>query len=164
MTDIARLAEQIADLERLKSESTEMIGDKELEILALIAELKKETDIYMKIYLENKMEMTIRRNDLAVFEFMLGLVKCKAAAFAQVGKRPMLRICETGQGPVLNFADNKAMAEIERRMTPTARRAVNEVLEHVEALQAKEAAGLLQRTVRKSIANDDDIDDDDIDG
>merc|ERR1719463_905876 len=60
MTDIARLAEQIADLERLKSESTEMINAKEQEISGVQEQLKKETDIYMKIYFENKMEMTTR--------------------------------------------------------------------------------------------------------
>merc|ERR1719181_2330231 len=59
MTDIARLAEQIADLERLKAEATEMIGQREMDIIAVMAELKKQTDIYMKIYLENKMEMTV---------------------------------------------------------------------------------------------------------
>merc|ERR1719359_1515285 len=159
MTDIARLAEQIADLERLKSESTEMINLKEGEILAVQAQLKKETDIYMKIYLENKMEMTIRKNDLAVFQFMLQLVKCKAAAFAQVGELREVKVCESEQGLVLNFGDKKTMAEVERRMTPAARRAVNEVLQHVESQQAQDAAGLLQGEAAKARGNDDELDD-----
>merc|ERR1719463_268247 len=160
MTDIARLAEQIADLERLKSESTENINLKEGEILAVQAQLKKETDIYMKIYLENKMEMTIRKNDLAVFQFMMQLVKCKAAAFAQVGELREVKVCESEQGLVLNFGDKKTMAEVERRMTPAARRAVNEVLQHVESQQAQDAAGLLQGEAAKARGNDDELDDD----
>merc|ERR1719162_2410451 len=107
--------------------------------------------------------MTIRLNDLAVFQFMLQLVKCKAAVFAQVSERPEPRICQSEQGLVLDFADKKAAAEIERRMTPTARRAVSQILEHVEALQAQDAAGLLQRATKKSLAGGDDDDDDDDD-
>merc|ERR1719284_2088362 len=106
------------------------------------------------------MEMTVRKNDLAVFEFMLRLVKCKGPAFTQVAKYPMMRLCETPQGSVLDFADKQTMAEVERLMTPTARRAVSEVLERVEAMQAKDAAASLQKTARKSIVDDDDTDSD----
>merc|ERR1719230_812890 len=48
MTDIARLAEQIADLQRLKSQATENINVREADILQVQATLKKETDIYTK--------------------------------------------------------------------------------------------------------------------
>merc|ERR1719316_925536 len=88
MTDIARLGEQIADLQRVISQTVEFINTKDLEILAVQAKLKEETAIYMKIYLTNKQDMTIRRNDLAVFQFMLKLTKCKtaAAAFTQLDR------------------------------------------------------------------------------
>jgi hypothetical protein len=87
MTQIATLSEYISDLSAVKAQATEMINVKEQDIIATTAMLKKETDIYMKIFLENKMEMTIRKNDLAVFSFMLKLVKCKkAGAFAQLDK------------------------------------------------------------------------------
>merc|ERR1719217_1842926 len=49
-TQIATLSEYISDLSAMK----------EQEIIATTAMLKKETDIYMKVFLENKMEMTIR--------------------------------------------------------------------------------------------------------
>merc|ERR1719389_394792 len=109
--------------------------------------------------------MTIRKNDLAVFTFMLGLVKCPVAsassppAFAQASRRQEPKICQTEQGLVLNFEDTRTMTEIERKMTPAARRAVTEVLEHVEAVQAKDEAGLLQKATKKTIWSDDDIDD-----
>merc|ERR1719313_788895 len=63
-TQIATLSEYISDLSAMKAQATEMINVKEQEIIATTAMLKKETEIYMKIFLENKMEMTIRRNDL----------------------------------------------------------------------------------------------------
>merc|ERR1719482_705524 len=46
-------------------------------------------------------------------------------------------------------------------MTPAARHAVNEVLQHIEAQQAQDAAGLLQRRTKKLLGDDDDDDDDD---
>merc|ERR1719393_1221727 len=88
MTDIARLGEQIADLQRVISETVEFISMKDLEIISVQAKLKEETTIYLRIYYQNKQEMTIRRNDLAVFQFMLKLTKCKtAAALAQLSQR-----------------------------------------------------------------------------
>merc|ERR1719487_3027117 len=77
ITDIARLGETIADFERLRVEATEDIGEKEEEIISLVAEFKKQTDVYNEIRLANTREMMIRRNDLAVFQFMMQLTKCK---------------------------------------------------------------------------------------
>jgi dGTP triphosphohydrolase len=100
--DIARLAETIADLSRLKAEATEMINAMEQNILATLATLKKETEQYTKVFMVNKHELTIRQNDLAVFSFMLKLVKCKkAAAFVQLDQHPA--ICETEGGRVFDF-------------------------------------------------------------
>merc|ERR1719324_1404009 len=84
MTDIARLGEQIADLQRVIAETVEFINTKDLEIIAVQAKLKQETTIYLRIYYQNKQEITIRRNDLAVFQFMLKLTKCKSAAASLV--------------------------------------------------------------------------------
>merc|ERR1719482_1932396 len=99
--DIARLSETIADLMRLKAEATEMINAMEQNIIVVLASLKKETEIYMKIFMVNKAELTIRKNDLAVFSFMLKLVKCKeGAALVQLERRP---ICETADGLVFDF-------------------------------------------------------------
>merc|ERR1719409_860324 len=77
MTDIARLGESIADYERLKSESEENINVKETEITTMVEMIKKEETIYTKILYENRREMTIRKNDLAVFQFMMQLTKCQ---------------------------------------------------------------------------------------
>merc|ERR1719159_2300723 len=71
MTQIATLAAQLADLSRIKAQATEMINVKEQELITTKAMLKTETDNYMKVYLANKAEMQIRKDDLAVFSFML---------------------------------------------------------------------------------------------
>jgi len=159
VTDIARLSEQIADHERIKSESVEMINVREMEIMQVQADLKKETDIYMKIYLENKQEMTIRQNDMAVFQFMLQLVKCKSSAFVQVDGYREARICDSSEGLVLSFGDKKAEAAIERKMTPAARRALSEVLSNVEAERGRDAADHIQGAARQAVRDDDDFSD-----
>merc|ERR1719375_2992659 len=159
VTDIARLSEQIADHERIKSESVEMINVREMEIMQVQADLKKETDIYMKIYLENKQEMTIRQNDMAVFQFMLQLVKCKSSAFVQVDGYREARICDSSEGLVLSLGDKKAEAAIERKMTPAARRALSEVLSNVEAERGRDAADHIQGAARQAVRDDDDFSD-----
>merc|ERR1719247_1571537 len=158
--DIARLAETIADLSRLKAEATEMINAMEQNILATLAALKKETEQYTKVFMVNKHELTIRQNDLAVFSFMLKLVKCKkAAAFVQLDQHPA--ICETEEGIVFDFGNKEAEAEIQRKMTPSARAAIREILGRVEAVQAQNAASFLQKSVpTRDAGNEDSLDDD----
>merc|ERR1719272_40299 len=160
--DIARLAETVADLSRLKAEATEMINSLEQDILVTLAALKKETQTYTRIFMVNKQELTIRQNDLAVFAFMLKLVKCqKAAALVQLDQHPA--ICETQEGLVFNFGDKKAEAELQRKMTPSARAAIREILGRVEAVQAQTAADFLQKSVPSRDGGDeeDSLDDDD---
>merc|ERR1719238_841929 len=165
MTDIARLGEQIADLQRIISETVEFINTKDLEIAAVQAKLKQETTIYMRIYYQNKQEITIRKNDLAVFQFMLQLTKCKtAAAFAQLdetGKPHRANMCNTAQGLVFDFEDQKTQQELERMMTPSARAAIRQVLGQMDMLRAKDNAALLQKAVKADHDDDDDDEDDD---
>merc|ERR1719160_769409 len=152
----------IADLSRLKAEATEMINAMEQNILATLATLKKETEQYTKEFMVNKHELTIRQNDLAVFSFMLKLVKCKkAAAFVQLDQHPA--ICETEGGLVFDFGNKEAEAEIQRKMTPSARAAIREILGRVEAVQAQNAASFLQKSVptRDGGEDEDSLDDDD---
>merc|ERR1719262_815204 len=80
---------------------------------------------------------------------MLQLTKCQdGTALAQLSKEPRARVCESAQGLELNFADEKVQAKLERMMTPGARKAVHELLGSLEAVQAKAAADLLQKSVR----------------
>ena len=50
----------MSDLSAEKAQAAEMINVKEREIILTKQASKKETDIYMKVFLEKKMEMTIR--------------------------------------------------------------------------------------------------------
>merc|ERR550514_665950 len=184
MTDIARLGETIADLERMSAEAQENINVKEAEITTVIALLKKETYLYQSILMEDRREMAIRKGDLAVFQFMMELTKCETTSFVQLSKENRTdtsestrsavgkpagapKICKTSSGFEFNFADVKKQDKLERMMTPGARKAVNEVLGRMQATQAKEASQLLQQSAkaarRQSPADDDDDDDDDDD-
>merc|ERR1719327_1735715 len=169
MTDIARLAEQIADMQRVISETVEYISTTDLEILAVQSKLKEETTTYLRIYYQNKQEMTIRKNDLAVFQFMLTLTKCKsgAAALAQLGsqgEKRTVNMCNTEQGVVFDFEDKKAQQELERMMTPSARAAVRQVLGVMDMVRAKEGAALLQKAAKAAEHEDEDDSGDDDDG
>merc|ERR1719207_230385 len=166
MTQIATLAGDLADLAKIKAQATEMINVKEQELIVTKATLKKETDQYMKIYLANKAEMRIRQDDLAVFAFMLKLVACKkGAAFAQLDGDT--KICEASGGLELRFDDVELQAEYERKLTPSARAAIREILGTLDEEKAKEAASSLVQQTKDALhgeANDiDDGDDDDAD-
>jgi len=163
MTQIATLAGDLADLAKIKAQATEMINVKEQELIATKAMLKKETDAYMKIYLANKAEMQIRKDDLAVFTFMLKLVACKkGAAFAQLEKDA--KICEASGGLELRFDDMELQAEYERKLTPSARAAIREILGTIDEEKAEEAASSLVQQTKEALQDDaDDIDEDDDD-
>ena len=124
---IATLPGDLADLAKIKAQARETTKVKEQELIVTKAMLKKETDAYMKIYLANKAEMKIRKDDLAVFSFMLKLVACKkGAAFAQVGRDA--KICDASGGLELRFDDVELQAEYERKLTPCARAARRKIL------------------------------------
>merc|ERR1719271_401109 len=161
MTQIATLAGDLAELAKLKAQATEMINVKKQELITTKAMLKKETDAYMKIYLANKAEMKIRKDDLAVFSFMLKLVACKkGAALMQLDKDA--KICEASGGLELRFDDAELQAEYERKMTPSARAAVREILGTIDEVKAEEAATSLVQQTKEALQDEaDDIDDDD---
>merc|ERR1719174_923421 len=165
MTDIARLGEQIADLQRVISETVEFINTKDLEIISVQAKLKEETTIYLRIYYQNKQDMTIRRNDLAVFQFMLKLTKCKTAvALAQLSQHQetsSANMCNTAQGVVFDFEDDKAQQKLERMMTPSARAAIRAILGRMDMVRANQGAALLQQEARSAPDDDDGSSDED---
>merc|ERR1719393_711043 len=89
-------------------------------------EIKTATIAYTIKHLANSREMTIRKNDLAVFQFMMTLTKC-TTSFVQL--RNGARICKSHDGFLqLNFHDVQAQKKLERMMTPSARRLLHEIL------------------------------------
>merc|ERR1719386_212782 len=97
--DIARLIEQINDLERIEAEAVEGINQKDMEIKGVEDLLEKETSAYNAEYATNSAQLTIHQNDLDVFQFILVFTKCSdATSLSQV------KVCQTSSGAhVLSF-------------------------------------------------------------
>jgi len=139
--DIMRLIEQINDLGRLESEAVEGISQKEQEILDAEAVLAQETKLYNTEFTENKAELTIRQNDLDVFQFILVFTKCAdATSLAQT----KMQVCETNSGRRTILFDNKDTAQkYKSLLTPSAKRNIDRILRTVEG-DSKKVAMLQQ--------------------
>merc|ERR1719433_588703 len=132
VADLARLGSQLSRLGELRTVSAQGIVDKDRERKDADERLSKLTTEFEKILFENQREMKIRKNDLAVFDFILQATACKdGQQFIQLN-RPNMQICQTTSGPTLNFNDQTLQARLEQMMTPEARQALREVLGQVE--------------------------------
>jgi len=122
--DIARLIEQINDLERIEAEAVEGINSKDMEIKGVEDLLEKETSAYNAEYATNSATLTIHQNDLDVFQFILVFTKCEdATSLSQV------KVCQTAAGAhVLSFHDDEANRKYQKMLTPTARKEVDRLL------------------------------------
>jgi uncharacterized protein YegL len=129
-TDIARLIEQITDLERIEAEAIHGIFTKEKEIRDVEAELARETVEYKKTRAENDAEMRIRQNDLDVFTFILQFTQCEGATSLMQQKAS---VCETNDGYTLHLDDEKLQAKYESILTSTSRKAISNLLGDVQA-------------------------------
>merc|ERR1719195_1581106 len=138
VADLARLGSQLSRLGELRVSSQQGIFDKDRERKDAEERLEKETRQFEMTNFENQREMTIRKNDLAVFDFILKATACKEDSFIQMNK-PGMQICETSEGPVLNFKNHNLQARLEQMMTPEARQALHEALGQVQ-----KPLGLLQ--------------------
>jgi len=141
VTDLNRLGSQIANLERQRASAGQGIADTDGERKQVEADQELATRNYKTKRYANMQEITIRKNDLAVFDFILRMVRCKGSSsqFVQVNGSAQVRVCATQDGLELNFDDPKLQAEIESKMTPSARRALREALG-----QEQDQAQLLQ--------------------
>jgi len=123
--DIARLIEQINDLERIEAEAVEGINQKDMEIKTVEALLEKETAAYNAEYATNSATLTIHQNDLDVFQFILTFTKCEdATSLSQV------KVCQTGSGDhVFSFKDEASDRQYQKMLTNTARKEVSRLLD-----------------------------------
>jgi uncharacterized protein YegL len=138
MTDLSRLAEQISDLERQRAEANENINTKEIEFVQVQFELRKQTMIYMRIRWGNSQDMIIRKNDLAVFLFILRFTECptgeqvvkKKTVFAQIaeGSKHRGAHCDCPAVPMFNLADPELQVQL-NKMSPKARESVSAALD-----------------------------------
>jgi hypothetical protein len=128
--DIMRLIEQINDLERVESEAIEGIAQQEQSIMDVEALLEKETRLYRKEYLENQAELTVRQNDLDVFQFILVFTRDPTAtSLSQTSNK----VCETHSGrKTIRFEDKSVAQKYHNMLTPHAKRSVDQILRAVE--------------------------------
>merc|ERR1719399_1121777 len=167
-TDLSRLGEQIADLIRLIADSNKGIQETESQIAVLEEERGIKTKEYMTIKSADDIEMTSRRNDLAVAEFILKFTICSdkkpPAMLAQKSATqwPTLGVlkCEDENSDMLEFRfeDPKLQAEAEKILTPGARKKLQEYLGYVHA-KAQPGASLLQLPGDDNESVDDEVDD-----
>merc|ERR1719443_2900293 len=115
--DIARLIAQINDLERIEAESVDGIATKEQEILDVERLLDQETAAYNAEYATNSAELTIRQNDLDVFQFILVFTKCEDATSLN-----QMKVCESRSGRrSFVFQDREANEKYKKMLTPAAK-------------------------------------------
>jgi len=125
------LASQLSRLGELRVSSNQGIQDRDKARKDAVERLDELTREYKKTNFENEREMTIRRNDLAVFDFILQATACKDGSLIQL-KSPNMQICQTETGPSLNFNNRKLQARLEQMMTPEARQALRSALGEVQ--------------------------------
>jgi hypothetical protein len=125
--DIARLIQQINDLERIESEAVDGIAEKEDQIRDVEAILDKETQNYNTEFAANSAELTIRQNDLDVFQFILVFTKCKDAT-----SLTQTKVCQVHGRHTFVFADEKTNQKYNTMLTPTTRREVDRLLKSMD--------------------------------
>merc|ERR1719401_1210552 len=145
VTDLARLGSEIAAEDEKITENYQCVGARDAEFKEVKGTHREAKRAYKKELAEDEAEMQLKKNDLAVFNFIMDLTKCAdSTAFVQVGSsvEPM-KVCETSEGFSLDFSDPKLQAEAKRIMTPGARAAIREALglafagKHMSLLQTR---------------------------
>jgi hypothetical protein len=142
--DIARLGSQLAMLGDRRVEASEGIMEQDRLRKEAESAIDKTTTQFEATKLVNDREMTIRRNDLAVFDMILMMTQCPessaaaaASSFVQLGSaksNTSYRVCQGHDGGLhLQFPDAKMQAKIERMMTPDAKLALRMALGQVAA-------------------------------
>jgi len=129
--DLMRLLEQINDLERIEAEAIEGINQKDQAFQDLRGSLEEETKLYNIEYGENKAELTIRQNDLDVFQFILVFTKCPDATSLTQLKA---RVCETTSGrKTLLFEDSLIASKYQKLLTDRGKKNIDAILRTIVA-------------------------------
>merc|ERR1719237_670855 len=132
VADLARLGSQLSRLGELRVDAGQGITDMDRERKDADENLEKLTSQFTENRFENSREMTVRKNDLAVFDFILQATSCKDSSFMQMGEPAGVEVCQTATGPTLNFKNPGLQRRLERLMTPEATLALREALGQVE--------------------------------
>lgn len=136
VADLARLGSQLSNLAELRVSASQGITDQDNARKEAEKEEGTLTQNFKVKRFENSQEMSIRKNDLAVFDFILNATRCKdGAALVQTNGAAAspLQICSTKDGLELHFDDHELQAKVERLMTADARKALREALGQIPA-------------------------------
>jgi hypothetical protein len=134
--DIARLVEQITDMERVEAESTDGISSTDSEIKQTEELMNQEEQAYNAEFATNDAELTVRKNDLEVFQFILEFTKCdesSTTAFVQTS----YQVCQTTSGRrTLLFKDQQLAKKFQTMLQPRSRRSLDSILSTVHVHRA----------------------------
>lgn len=132
MSDLARLGSQLAKLSVKRVGAAQGIGFQDSKRKEVEGVMQDVTQEYKRTLYENNAKMTIARNDLAVFDFVLRLTSCSnSGSLLQLGANKedgKVKVCSAEDGMELRFDDAKLQAQVERMMTPDAKMALREAL------------------------------------
>merc|ERR1719464_2185535 len=134
VSDLARLGSQLAKLGEEQVAANQGVAKADTERKDADSRLETLQSEFTQTRFENAREMSIRKNDLAVFDFILNATACKDEALLQVST-PQVQVCSGADGPELNFNNPKLQAKLELMMTPAARVALREALGQTEGAQ-----------------------------
>lgn len=157
--DLARIASQISDLAKMQADARMTMQNCDDEVEALEEKLKQETKAYNLVKAEDDIEMTKRKADVAIAEFILGVTICedkKPPGFVQKGSSEPATIgimkC-AGDQDEFHFEDPKIEAQAQKSLTPEARKRLQQWLSDVHD------HAFLQTNSQDSPDSDDDTDD-----
>merc|ERR1719264_1969875 len=112
VADLARLGSQLSRLGELRVDASQ--GGENMDAKE---RLEKLTMVFTEKRFENSRELTVRKNDLAVFDFILQATACKDDANFMQMENPKVQVCQTTAGPTLNFRNPELQMRLERMMT-----------------------------------------------
>merc|ERR1719507_1161031 len=132
VADLARLGSQLARLGENRVVANQGIVDTDRERKDAEERLEKVTTEFTETRFENARIMKIRKNDLAVFDFILQATACKDSSSLMQLENPSMQICQSENGPLLNFKNPNLQSQLERLMTPEASQALRQALGQVQ--------------------------------
>mmetsp|Transcript_130844 Transcript_130844/g.317830 ORF Transcript_130844/g.317830 Transcript_130844/m.317830 type:complete len:996 (-) Transcript_130844:110-3097(-) len=134
VNDLARLGSQLGGLAEKRVGAAQGIASYDAQRKLVEGSMETTTQQFTATKYEDSAELTRRKNDLAVFDFILNLTACQdGAELLQVGQgKPKVSnkvsLCSTKEGVQLRFNNPQLQAQVERMMTPDARMALRSAL------------------------------------
>mmetsp|Transcript_130164 Transcript_130164/g.290952 ORF Transcript_130164/g.290952 Transcript_130164/m.290952 type:complete len:1014 (-) Transcript_130164:80-3121(-) len=141
--DLARFGSEIASIGMSRISATEGTHTADRSVEDIKNEEEERKKIFGSTRFENQRELTKRKNDLAVFEFLLSMTACKknhtellqlhSGSNDASSRRPSYAVCNDEGSLDFRFRDSALQAKIERMMTRDARKALREALGQVQS-------------------------------